>query len=320
MNYEKIIKENQFKSKIVLATYIFILLFVGFIIDIRIYLNIVSPDLRNSTGVIEISQNLLSLSSIPYRTLISFLIAIISIIYTIKRFEKILLKNSSYIEIDETTKNDNKEYKKLFNMLEELRISANLSFKPKLFVIKENYLNAFASGWNKDNSIIVLTEGLINKLNKEELQAVMAHELSHIIHEDIKLTLVVSVLSSLITNILYFRVIGGSNKNSSGKKGGNIIQVILLLLYIIFPILSFFLSLYLSRKREYLADAGAVKLTRDNEPLKSALLKIDNFYKNNNYSKSFKKNKSRDSMLFFNPYELFSTHPSIENRIEKLSW
>ena len=211
------------------------------------------------------------------------------------------------------------EFLQLNEILEGLCIAANLPL-PKLYVIESDALNAFATGRNPKNSVICVTTGLIKKLDKNEMEGVLAHELSHIKNYDILVSTIAIVMVGLVS-ILADLFSHGFYRTDDGDDDRNPILMIIVLIFIILsPIFANLLNLMISRNREYLADATAVSLTRNNEGLIKALMKIDddtNVLKTANetcsslyISDPFKKKKERDS--------IFSTHPSIANRIERL--
>lgn len=211
------------------------------------------------------------------------------------------------------------EFLQLNEILEGLCIAANLPL-PKLYVIESDALNAFATGRNPKNSVICVTTGLIKKLDKNEMEGVLAHELSHIKNYDILLSTVAIVMVGLVS-ILADLFSHGFYRTDDGDDDRNPILMIIGLIFIILsPIFANLLNLMISRNREYLADATAVSLTRNNEGLIKALMKIDddtNVLKTANetcsslyISDPFKKKKEKDL--------IFSTHPSIANRIERL--
>lgn len=211
------------------------------------------------------------------------------------------------------------EFLQLNEILEGLCIAANLPL-PKLYVIESDALNAFATGRNPKNSVICVTTGLIKKLDKNEMEGVLAHELSHIKNYDILVSTIAIVMVGLVS-ILADLFSHGFYRTGDGDDDRNPILMIIGLIFIILsPIFVNLLNLMISRNREYLADATAVSLTRNNEGLIKALMKIDsdtNVLKTANetcsslyISDPFKKKKERDS--------IFSTHPSIANRIERL--
>ena len=211
------------------------------------------------------------------------------------------------------------EFLQLNVVLEGLCIAANLP-QPKLYVIDSEALNAFATGRNPKNSVICITTGLLNKLDKYELEGVLAHELSHIRNYDILLSTIaivmvgfVVIISDSITRGLIY------HKSDRNSKGNAIIILIGLIFVVLAPIFAELLKLAISRNREYLADASAVELTRNKEGLISALRKLTND------EHELTVNKASASLYIVNPLKkqkaknsLWSTHPEIENRIAAL--
>ena len=175
----------------------------------------------------------------------------------------------------------------LFNIVEEMSIAAGLPM-PKVYIINDHAPNAFATGRNPKSASIAVTAGLLAKMNRDELQGVVAHEMSHILHRDILyVTLAgimlgaVAMLSHIFMRSMFYSSMGGSRRRySGGGKGSGGGAALMLLLAIVaailVPILTQLLYFALSRKREYLADAGAVRLTRYPEGLASALEKLAN--------------------------------------------
>jgi heat shock protein HtpX len=170
----------------------------------------------------------------------------------------------------------------LFNVVEEMKIAGSLPAMPKVYIIDTAAPNAFATGRNPENSAIAVTAGLLNRLNRDELQGVVAHEMSHILNRDILFMTFASVMLGSI--MLLSRVflhggrVGGSrrirSKKSSGGGGIPIVAIIAIIFAILAPILAHVLYMAISRQREYLADASAVRLSRYPEGLASALEKI----------------------------------------------
>ena len=213
------------------------------------------------------------------------------------------------------------EFKRLNNILDSLIISSGLAFRPKLYVVDDNQPNAFATGRDPEHSVICVTTALLNRLDYYELEAVMAHEISHITNYDIRLSAIVTVmvgtivmLSDMFTRTFLYR----DNDRDSDNKGNSIVMIIGLICLIISPIFAKLLQLAVSRRREYLADATAVQFTRNPDGLISALIKISN-------DPNELKNASNSTahMYISNPFRnkktnWFSTHPSIEDRIEAL--
>lgn len=206
----------------------------------------------------------------------------------------------------------------LYNMLENLCISRGLSM-PRLCIIETNALNAFASGISKESYTVTVTRGLINTLNPQEMETVLAHELTHIINEDVYLMMIGIVFTGILAlacNLLYdvfrYRIYWRTGRD---KRFG----AFLLAAFIVFFIGRLFaiaLKLALSRKREYLADAGAVELTKNPDALISALRKISQNPKIEHINGDIAEMCVIDFVEDIG--ELFSIHPSLESRIEAL--
>lgn len=303
--FDRIIKENQFKTNCVIALYVLIFTLIGLLVDIvRINANTLGGGF----------YSLLTLQEFPLVTLTLFGIAFVIVLFTISNFKQILLSGSEYKEVLAGSEASAQE-KNLTKMLDELVAVANLPFRPKLYIMDAPYMNAFASGWNADNSLIALTTTLIRNLNYNEQKAVMAHELSHIRHGDIRLTLMVGVLSNimlLVVNYGVYMFLGNSK-----EKGANAARMILLILQFVLPLLTLVLQMFLSRSREYMADSGAAYLMGNSAPMIQALQKISGNYAQSDFSQS-DRNPTRQALYIFSAGELFSTHPSIENRIQAL--
>ncbi|WRC87849.1 zinc metalloprotease HtpX [Helicobacter pylori] len=304
-NFEKIIAQNRIKTNAVLATYCTIFAFIGLLVD-AIRIN------ANDLGIALFK--LITFQIFPTITIIMFLAAFVIIVICIQNFSSIMLSGDGYKLIDTSKVLSSKE-NQIHRLLLELLEEDKLHFEPKLYIINAPYMNAFASGWDESNSLIALTSALIERLDKDELKAVIAHELSHIRHNDIRLTMCVGILSNIILLVANFSVyfFMGNRKNS----GANLARMILWVLQIILPFLTLILQMYLSRTREYMADSGAAFLMHDNKPMIRALQKISNDYANNDY-KGIDQNSTRSAAYLFNA-EMFSTHPSIKNRIQSLS-
>lgn len=211
-----------------------------------------------------------------------------------------------------------KENPEIYNIIENLCISRGLPV-PKIGIIDSPALNAFALGWKMENAWIVFTTWLLEKLDKKEIEAVAGHEFTHILNKDslIMVLMVVYVGAILTLGQILIRV---RSRNSNGK--GNPLPLVwfvfLLLGYILLPLF----RLAVSRKREFLADAGSVELTKDNYAMISALQKISGHshidsIKNHGVSAMCIDNTSgKEKRSWFK--NLLSTHPSIEDRIEAL--
>ncbi|MEM4230525.1 MAG: M48 family metallopeptidase, partial [Candidatus Pacearchaeota archaeon] len=212
------------------------------------------------------------------------------------------------------------DFPRYHNIVEGLCLASGLS-KPKLYVMESNQINAFATGRDPKHAVICVTTGALEKLNKVELEGVLAHELSHIANFDIRfmtLTAVlvgmIAIISQLFLRSLWFR--------SSGDRGrGNtkaFLMFIGILLAILAPIFTQLVQLAISRKREFMADASAVKFTRYNQGLINALKKIKQ-----EHMPERKVNKAVAPLFMSDPFRrqassLFQTHPSIDQRIRVL--
>lgn len=208
----------------------------------------------------------------------------------------------------------------IYRMVENLAITAGIPL-PKIYIIDDLAPNAFATGRDPQHASIALTTGIIEKLENEELEGVIAHEMSHIKNYDIRVMTIVVVLIGIIALLSnwFFRInmFGG---NRDRNKGGGILVVIGIIMIIISPIIANLIKLAISRKREYLADASGALLTRYPEGLASALEKISAYTApmknaNNGTAHLFISNPFGKKKTFSN---LFSTHPPIEDRINKL--
>jgi heat shock protein HtpX len=219
---------------------------------------------------------------------------------------------------------ERKENKRVYNLVENLTMTQGMTM-PKINVINDDSLNAFASGINKKSYTVTLTTGIINKLNDQELEAVIAHELSHIRNNDVRLLIVSIVFVGIFSMIaqIGFRSIPRMASNRNDKKGGAIVVFLLVVLLAFLGYLFASLMRFaISRNREYMADAGSVEMTRNSMALASALRKISadpdvESITRSDVAQLFiehplknSKHQSFDS--------LFATHPPIEKRIAVL--
>ena len=222
---------------------------------------------------------------------------------------------------------NSKEDKIFSQVADNLSIGAGIP-RPKLFVINDSAPNAFATGRDPEHAVVCVTTGLLEKLNRTELEGVVAHELSHIKNYDIRLMSLVSVMVGLIALLAdwFFRVSWhGRNKDNDDNKAGAIILVLGIIFAILSPIIAQLIQLAISRRREFMADAGAVEITRqpagliaalekisaDHEPLEAANKATAHLYIANPF-----KDKSKSAVGWF--AGLFNTHPPIHDRIKLL--
>jgi protease htpX homolog len=210
-----------------------------------------------------------------------------------------------------------KDAPEFYSIVESLSITAGLPM-PKLYIINDSSMNAFAAGTNPENSVICATTGLLENMDKVEIEGVMAHEISHIKNYDIRvlmaavaLTAVIGVLSDIVLRFIFL--------NDDDEDSKNPIALVLGLFFVLIsPLLATITRLAISRQREFLADATAVSLTRYPDGLISALEKLKN-------NKPLERQNSTTASLFIsNPMKqgffqrLFSTHPPLDDRINRL--
>lgn len=301
MNFDKIVRENTMKTYLVLALYIAVLTIVGLLVDI---VRINAPTLES--GFI----SLISFETTPIVTLIMFAISVLIMFFSLSNFKRIMLSGSEYKEIINPTSHiEQKAQKAFFAMLR----AANFNHQPRFYIIYAPYMNAFASGWNEQNSLVCVTSALVEAMNDEELEAVIAHELSHIRHGDIKLTMCVGILANVLMLASNFAVYMFMGRNNN--EGANKARTILLVLQFILPLLTLWLNAFLSRSREYMADGGSAFIMGSPKPLISALQKIQNNYENNDF-KEIDSNPTRQAAYIFG--DALSSHPSLNNRIKSL--
>jgi len=213
-----------------------------------------------------------------------------------------------------------KDYFNFYTVTENLSM-ANGTPVPKIYVIESQAMNAFASGRDPQHAVICATTGLLNKLNRTELEAVVAHELSHIKNYDIRLMMIVSILVGTLSILINTgtRARFFSRDNDSDNNVGAVVAIIGLLLMIFAPLIAKIIQLAISRRREYLADSSGVKLTRQPQGLIDALTKISS-----DSNKLETASTATASLYISNPFKgnklasLFSTHPPIEDRIKAL--
>ncbi|HSK51521.1 MAG TPA: M48 family metallopeptidase [Clostridia bacterium] len=235
--------------------------------------------------------------------------------------DKLVLAVSGAKEVDE------KAAPQLLNVVREMAIAANVPM-PKVYLIDDTAPNAFATGRDPKHASVAITTGLLQKLDREELQGVIGHELSHVRNFDIRFTLVVGVMVGAIAMLadffLRFTFWGGGRRSRSRDGGGGaqlIVFVIAIVLAILAPIIARLVQLAVSRQREFLADASSIELTRNPYGLERALAKISGDPEVLEVA-----NRGTQHMYFTNPIKkfearsagLFSTHPPIVDRINRL--
>jgi len=212
---------------------------------------------------------------------------------------------------------EKRDHPTLYNIVENLAITDGMPM-PKVYIIEDEGLNAFATGRNPENAIVAATTGLIEKLDKKELEGVMAHELGHVKNYDIRVTMIAFALTTVISVIvdILMRVVWLSPRDDRDNNG--MFMILGFAVAILAPIVAGMIRMAVSRRREYLADATGALTTRYPEGLASALKKIEG-------NSSLKRQHTATAHLFIsNPIKsksvaaLFSTHPPIEDRVSKL--
>ncbi len=249
---------------------------------------------------------------------ISVIIAVGTSFYTYWNSHKMVLKMSNAQPLD------TKKYPEIDNIVENLAISEGLP-KPDIYFIDENQPNAFATGRNPEHGVVAVTRGLIERLDRSELEAVIAHELSHIKNRDILVSTIAVVLAgaiAIISRVFLRSMIFGRRGNSEGK-GNAVGLIIAVVVAIVAPLFAMMLRFAVSRKREYLADSTAVLMTRYPDALASALEKISS------HPEELKAaNEATANLYIANPLrgdsnkgiinKLFMTHPPVEERIKTI--
>jgi len=239
--------------------------------------------------------------------------------------DKLVLAASNAKEVDQQSA------PQLFNVVTELTLAAGLPM-PRIYIIDDPSPNAFATGRDPNHASVAITTGLLQKLDREELQGVLGHELSHVRNYDIRFSLILGVLVggvALLSDFFlrYSLFFGGgrrSNNNNEGGGGGGlqiIMFVIAIILAILAPIAVRLIQMAVSRQREYLADASSVELTRNPHGIESALAKISE-----DPEVTKEANRATQHLYFVNPLKKFdakssnlmSTHPPIIDRINRL--
>lgn len=249
----------------------------------------------------------------------TFVILVIAIVYAAFSYYN---AGKMAVTISKANEVTEKEEQRLYRIVDNLSITQGLP-TPKVYVIEDPALNAFASGRDPDHAVVAATRGLLDALDDAELEGVMAHELGHVKNYDIRvsmmamaLVLVISLIADLAIRATWF---SGSSRRSSNSNANGVILVIGLIGLVLAPIIAKLIQASISRKREYLADATGALTTRYPEGLASALQKLKT-----NGSTTKVQNSAMAHLYFANPLKsgsitkYFSTHPPIDDRIAKL--
>lgn len=215
---------------------------------------------------------------------------------------------------------EKKDNPRLYRIVENLTIATGMPM-PKVYIIDDPAPNAFATGRDPKHSVVAATSGILDIMDDRELEAVMAHEISHVRNYDIRVSMIafglvsaIALLSDIALRMMFFS--GGDRRDNNSNP---IVLVIGIVLIILAPVIAAMIQMAISRQREYLADASGVMATRDSEGLASALEKLQH------YGRPLQRQNSASAHLFFsNPLKpsafskLFSTHPPLEERIARL--
>ena len=255
-------------------------------------------------------------------TIVALVVGILMSIGSYFAGDKLVLAASGAKPVDETTA------PQLMNVVREMTIAANVPM-PRVYLIEDTAPNAFATGRDPKHASVAITTGLLQKLDREELQGVIGHELAHVRNLDIRFTLLVGVMVGSIALLadffLRFTFWGGGRRSRDRDSGGGGLQAVLfvvaIVLAVVAPIAARLVQLAVSRQREYLADASSVELTRNPAGLERALAKIATDREVLEVA-----NRATQHLYFTNPIKkfeersnsMFATHPAIVDRINRL--
>jgi len=224
---------------------------------------------------------------------------------------EMVLKHYDAVSIDEIHASG------LYTIVRRLTQKAKLPM-PKLYIIPDSIPNAFATGRDYEHAVVAVTEGLLELLDEREIEAVIAHELSHIKHYDMLIGTVVASIAGAIATLANFGIFFGGNDDEDRPN-----PIVMLILMIVMPLVASLVQMAVSRSREYMADEGSAKLTGHPEWLQSALIKLDNYARGDIVHEA---TPETAHMFIINPFTgkemsfkaMFSTHPSTEDRVARL--
>lgn len=253
--------------------------------------------------------------------IIALIIGLVYALTMIFQSTEIVMSMNGAREVDEQTAPD------LYHVVEDMAMVAQIPM-PRVFIIEDFSLNAFATGSNPQNAAVAATSGLLAIMNREELEAVMGHEVSHIRNYDIRISTIAVALASAITMLssMAGRMMwwgGAGRRRSDNDRDGNGLEIIMLVIsllaIVLAPLAATLVQLAISRQREFLADASSVELTRNPQGMINALRKLDNSEPMHHHV------DDASSALYINDpkkggglQKLFYTHPPISERIERL--
>lgn len=288
-NFYEQINNNRWRSTIIIAFFIIFVVFVGYILSYAFDSQYFLP---------------------------------VAIIYSgVSAFGSYYLGDKIVLTLNKAIPATRKKYFHFYTVTENLSLAANIP-TPRIYVIESDAMNAFATGRDPNHAVICATTGLLNKLDRTELEGVIGHELSHIKNYDILLMTVVSVLIgtlSILINLTSRRLFWGGDDDRDNNSSSTIFAIIGIVLIIFAPLIAQLIQLAISRRREFFADASSVAITRQPSGLINALKKISTD------SVLFAEaSTATASMYISNPFKgkklasMFSTHPPVEDRIAAL--
>ena len=337
VNWREVVRKNTQKTYLVIAVFLVVFFLLGIFVDTFFRYNELANAYYQHYGQqLSIGQVFMSLATfqlVPYATLGISAASVVWVFVTFSMYDKIMLSGTEYIEVKAGDREPLAQ--RVYNVVEEMKVAAGMRYMPKVFLINANYMNAFASGYSEKSAMVAITTKLANSLTRDELQAVMAHELTHIRNQDIKLNLFTMVLSNMmliIMDMLFYSVLfsGNSRSNNRNNNAAAFFIIIMVLRYVL-QAFTVFMMLFLSRTREYMADAGAVELMRTNTPMANALMKISGDSRTAEAQAEYKHNKNenlRRASYIFDPLsagisggdmsDMFSTHPSLDKRLASI--
>ncbi|HIP58832.1 MAG TPA: zinc metalloprotease HtpX [Campylobacterales bacterium] len=244
--------------------------------------------------------------------LIAFVIAVGMNFFSYFNSDKLVLKHYNAVEVNEN------QAKGLYDMVRRLSERAETPM-PKVYIIPDHVPNAFATGRNHSNAAVAVTEGLLEILNDNEVEGVLAHEMSHVKHYDILVGTIAATIAGAIAMLANFGMMfgGGSSENRPNP-------IVMIALMFLAPMAASIVQMAVSRNREFMADEGAARLTGHPEWLQSALIKLDNYSRG--HAVMHEATPATAHMFIVNPFSgkdisfkaLFSTHPKTEDRLARL--
>jgi heat shock protein HtpX len=323
VTFNDLIRKNRRQSVLLMAVMVFLAVVLG---------GFLASFIAAYTGVAPSVESLIP--SIFLGAAVGALVAILAATWSWFGGASAILTMSGAQEI---SRNDDLE---LFNVVEEMSLASGLPM-PRIFIIKDSAMNAFATGRDPKHGMVAVTLGLRQKLSRDELQGVIAHEMAHIKHLDIRFSMLMATLVGLIVfmsdaflRTMWYsghgrRGYGGGGRNRGGGQGSGPLVIILvvvgILLAILAPLFARIIQMSYSRQREYLADAGAVELTRNPLGLASALQKLSD----DDEPLVDAANRGTAHMYIVNPLRkmrkshqsinsVFSSHPPVKDRIARI--